>query len=248
MTFRARPVVKRAQKPSWESRDRKNFYLNLGFGLVVVAALAILGIAVALVVLQRPPRRGRQRRRQVDLQGRAARPRAHRDMAARAGPEPDPHPGRGRLPDRDAVPAAAPARPAAARPGRPRSRSSGSSTTGSRPTSRRQEGVGRHRPRTSTPGCRGGDDPRDPPRLGHRGGARDRTAPPSRPPPRSQAARAKAEAALKDLAGGKAWEDVAKTVSTEPSTAAAGRRPGLAAGRGQPARRGVPRGRCSPPR
>jgi parvulin-like peptidyl-prolyl isomerase len=47
MTFRARPVVKRAQKPSWESRDRKNFYLNLGFGLVVVAALAILGIAVA---------------------------------------------------------------------------------------------------------------------------------------------------------------------------------------------------------
>ena len=48
MTFRARPVVKRAQKPSWESRDRKNFYLNIGFGLVVVAALAILGIAVAL--------------------------------------------------------------------------------------------------------------------------------------------------------------------------------------------------------
>jgi parvulin-like peptidyl-prolyl isomerase len=48
MTFRAKPVVKRAQKPSWESRDRKNFYLNLAFGLVVVAALVILGIAVAL--------------------------------------------------------------------------------------------------------------------------------------------------------------------------------------------------------
>jgi len=48
MTFRAKPVVKRAQKPSWESRDRKNFYLNIGFGLVVTAALAILGIAVAL--------------------------------------------------------------------------------------------------------------------------------------------------------------------------------------------------------
>ncbi len=48
MTFRARPVVKRAQKPSWESRDRKNFYLNLGFGLVVVAAVVILGVAVAL--------------------------------------------------------------------------------------------------------------------------------------------------------------------------------------------------------
>ena len=48
MTFRANPVVKRAQKPSWESRDRKNFYLNLGFGLVVAAALLILAVAVAL--------------------------------------------------------------------------------------------------------------------------------------------------------------------------------------------------------
>ena len=48
MTFRARPVVKRAQKPNWESRDRKNFYLNIGFGLVVLAAVVILGIAVAL--------------------------------------------------------------------------------------------------------------------------------------------------------------------------------------------------------
>ena len=42
MTLRAKPVVKRNQKPSWESRDRRNFYLNLGFGLVVVAAVLIL--------------------------------------------------------------------------------------------------------------------------------------------------------------------------------------------------------------
>ena len=48
MTFRANPVVKRAQKPSWESRDRKNFYLNLGFGIVVAAAVLILVVAVAL--------------------------------------------------------------------------------------------------------------------------------------------------------------------------------------------------------
>ena len=48
MTFRANPVVKRAQKPSWESRDRKNFYLNLGFGLVVAAAVLILAVAVVL--------------------------------------------------------------------------------------------------------------------------------------------------------------------------------------------------------
>jgi parvulin-like peptidyl-prolyl isomerase len=48
MTFRAKPVAKRTQKPTWESRDRRNFYMNLGFGLAVVAALVILGIAVAL--------------------------------------------------------------------------------------------------------------------------------------------------------------------------------------------------------
>jgi parvulin-like peptidyl-prolyl isomerase len=48
MTFRAKPVVKRAPKPSWESRDRRNFYLNLGFGLVVAAAVLILAVAVAL--------------------------------------------------------------------------------------------------------------------------------------------------------------------------------------------------------
>ena len=48
MTFRARPVVRRFQRPSWDSRDRRNFYLNLGFGLAVIAAIVILGIAVAL--------------------------------------------------------------------------------------------------------------------------------------------------------------------------------------------------------
>lgn len=48
MTFRARPVVKRVQRPSWDTRDRRNFYLNLGFGLAVLAAVVILGVAVAL--------------------------------------------------------------------------------------------------------------------------------------------------------------------------------------------------------
>ena len=45
MTFRAKPVVKRPHRPSWESRDRKNLYTNLGFGLVVVVAVLILAIA-----------------------------------------------------------------------------------------------------------------------------------------------------------------------------------------------------------
>jgi parvulin-like peptidyl-prolyl isomerase len=48
MTFRAKPVVKRSHRPSWESQDRRNFYLNLGFGLVVVAAILILVIAAGL--------------------------------------------------------------------------------------------------------------------------------------------------------------------------------------------------------
>lgn len=42
MTFRAKPVVKRSHRPNWESRDRRNFYTNIGFGIVVVAAIVIL--------------------------------------------------------------------------------------------------------------------------------------------------------------------------------------------------------------
>lgn len=47
MTFRAKPVVKRSRN-QWESQDRKNFLTNLAFGLVILAAVAILAIAVAL--------------------------------------------------------------------------------------------------------------------------------------------------------------------------------------------------------
>ncbi len=45
MTFRAKPVVKRPHRPSWDSRDRRNLYTNLGFGLVVVVAIVILVVA-----------------------------------------------------------------------------------------------------------------------------------------------------------------------------------------------------------
>jgi parvulin-like peptidyl-prolyl isomerase len=48
MTFRAKPVGKRAHRPSWESQDRRNFYMNLGFGLVVVVAVVILLVAGGL--------------------------------------------------------------------------------------------------------------------------------------------------------------------------------------------------------
>jgi len=46
MTFRAKPVVKREQRSPWHSQDRRNFFLNLGFGVVVVAAVVILAVAV----------------------------------------------------------------------------------------------------------------------------------------------------------------------------------------------------------
>ena len=48
MTFRAKPVVKRTHRPQWESQDRRGFFMNLGFGLVVAAALLILVLAVAI--------------------------------------------------------------------------------------------------------------------------------------------------------------------------------------------------------
>lgn len=47
MTFRAKPVVKRAHRPSWEQNDRRNLYLNIAFGLVVLAAILILVAAAA---------------------------------------------------------------------------------------------------------------------------------------------------------------------------------------------------------
>ena len=48
MTFRAKPVVKRSHKTQWESKDRRNFYTNLAFGLVVLAAVLILLFAAGL--------------------------------------------------------------------------------------------------------------------------------------------------------------------------------------------------------
>ncbi len=48
MTFRAKPVVKRDHKPAWETRDRRNHYLNIGFGLVVAIGVAVLLIAAGL--------------------------------------------------------------------------------------------------------------------------------------------------------------------------------------------------------
>ena len=48
MTFRAKPVVKRDHRPAWETQDRRNFYLNLGFGLIVLLAVLILAIAAGV--------------------------------------------------------------------------------------------------------------------------------------------------------------------------------------------------------
>jgi parvulin-like peptidyl-prolyl isomerase len=48
MTFKAKPVVKRAQRPSWDGQERRNLYLNIGFGVVTIAAVVILLIAAGL--------------------------------------------------------------------------------------------------------------------------------------------------------------------------------------------------------
>ena len=44
MTFRARPGPTRPR--SWDDRDRRNLYYNLGFGLIVIIALLLLALAV----------------------------------------------------------------------------------------------------------------------------------------------------------------------------------------------------------
>jgi parvulin-like peptidyl-prolyl isomerase len=47
MTFRAKPVGNRPHRPSRDGESRRNFYLNIGFGIATVAAVLILvGVAV----------------------------------------------------------------------------------------------------------------------------------------------------------------------------------------------------------
>ena len=222
MTFRAKPVVKRAQKPSWESRDRKNFYLNLGFGLVVAAAVLILAVAVALTyyndhlasvgsVAGQSISKDELRDRVLIEQWRLS-----------TGAEPDRH--------RRRPPAGCPRhRPSSRRSSSnskpsswPRSRWSASSTAASRRT---------WRPPRASPSTEADVDARL---------LKEATTPETRhawvievapeidadatEPTAAQiaAARTKIDTALRDVGGSKTWEDVAKTVSTDASTAAQG--------------------------
>jgi parvulin-like peptidyl-prolyl isomerase len=51
MTFRTKPVVKRSHRPSWESDDRRNLFINIGFGVaIVIGVLALVGAGVATYV------------------------------------------------------------------------------------------------------------------------------------------------------------------------------------------------------
>ncbi len=48
MTFRSKPAVKRSHRPSWESKDRRHLYLNLGLGLAAVfGVVALTGAGIA---------------------------------------------------------------------------------------------------------------------------------------------------------------------------------------------------------
>ena len=252
MTFRAKPVVKRAQKPSWESRDRKNFYLNIGFGLVVVAAVAHPRHRRRPDLLQRPPRVGRQRRRPVDHQGRAARPRrsssswrldeaepAHRHAEGGRPADPRPRPTQqSQLVDQQReqlVPIVARAdhrHPDPGRSGDHGGRHASRTATSTPGSSRRPR-----RPRRVTPGSS-----RSRRRL-------ERRRQPSRPRRRSPRPATKIDTALRDMQGGKTWEDVAKTVSTDASTAPQARRPRLDRRRTtRQADEAFARRRSSPPR
>jgi parvulin-like peptidyl-prolyl isomerase len=46
MTFRARPTSNRPR--TWDDRDRRTFLMNVGFGLTVIIALLLLGLAVGV--------------------------------------------------------------------------------------------------------------------------------------------------------------------------------------------------------
>ena len=48
MTFRAKPVANRPHRPSRDGESRRNLYLNIGFGVAVVAAVLILVGYVAI--------------------------------------------------------------------------------------------------------------------------------------------------------------------------------------------------------
>ena len=170
MTFRAKPVVKRAHRASWETQDRRNLYLNLGFGLIVVIAVVILADRRGADLLQRPSRVGRLRQRPVDHQGRVQRPPPGRDVASGRGRAADPDRGRRRSPDpgagrqRAADPrAAAPA--AAGHDARAADRLEAPGLTRGR-RGRDRHATGRRR----AAGGRG-DHPRAASRLGHRGRA-----------------------------------------------------------------------------
>ena len=48
MTFRSKPAVKRSHRPSWEEKDRRNLYINIGFAIVIaIGVLTLAGAAAA---------------------------------------------------------------------------------------------------------------------------------------------------------------------------------------------------------
>ena len=94
MTFRAKPVVKRAHRPAWETQDRRNFYLNLGFGLIVVLAVVILGVAAGLTYYNDHLASVGSVDGQSITKDELQRPAADRRLAARRGRPADRHRGR----------------------------------------------------------------------------------------------------------------------------------------------------------
>ena len=254
MTFRAKPVVKRAQQaglgepgptellpqPRLRPDRRPRRVLHPGHRR-------------RAHLLQRPPRAGRQRRRPVDHQGRV------RATATRSRPGGSTRPSAGSAPqvvagppDRGPGAAAAPvASTSSAQSARRRSRSSGSSTTKLQAKLAAAGRRHRRRPRTSTPGSlEEATTPESRHAVGDRGRAGDRPATSTEPT-------AAAERGRQDQGRGRAQATsrAARPGRTSPRPSRPMPRPRPQAGDlgwlqadDTPDRRGVPRRPSSPPR
>ena len=195
-------------------------YLNIGFGLVVLAAVVILGDRRRAQLLQRPPRVGRQRqpasrspRTSCAIacdRGRGASGGGPADQPRRRPPATSPTAQAEQQSQfveqqrQQLVADLARAHHRYPDPGRPRRRRRASRSP--TPTSTRGSSRRRRPPRRATPGS--SKSPR-----------RSATARPSRRPRRSRPRSTKIDTALRDIQGGKTWDEVAKTVSTDASTA-----------------------------
>ena len=250
MTFRAKPVAKRAHRPSWESQatdatststsasasssSSPSSSSSIAAGLTwyndhLASVGSVDGQSITKDEFARPPRdRGlASRRGRAAGSGRRSLP-GHLTDAQAAGAAPGRHPAAQQL-----------AAIALER----------LIDTKLQAALAAEEGVTSPTPTSTPASSTEATHARVAARLGHRGrAARPTRAPPSRPPPRRPPPRRRPRRAFTDLQGGKAWDDVAKTRLDRQLDRAAGRRPRLDPEGRQPGSTRRSSTRCSPRR